>query len=107
MQTSVTSRRKDLKSRFRTWAEDRLSQALGHFGREIQYAAVRISDDNGPRGGVDQRCSLTVKTRLFGPLTFVNVDSEAHGALSGAIRRARSAIRRRLAVTRKGRRSRS
>jgi hypothetical protein len=43
-----------------THIERRLRFALGRFDGRIGRVMVRISDVNGPRGGVDKRCRIEV-----------------------------------------------
>lgn len=38
----------------------RLEFALSRFGGRIRSVTVRIEDQNGPRGGADERCRLEV-----------------------------------------------
>lgn len=45
-----------LKARVRA----RLLRAIGHWAGTIRYVDVRFEDVNGPRGGNDNRCSITV-----------------------------------------------
>ena len=52
----------------------RLSFALRRFERRIRRMTVRIADVNGPRRGVDSRCSMTVDL-IDGRQIFVNAIS--------------------------------
>lgn len=36
----------------------RLAFALSRFGHRIRRVTVRVTDENGPKGGIDKRCSL-------------------------------------------------
>jgi ribosome hibernation promoting factor len=53
----------------REHAARKLSFALRRFHDQIHHITVRIVDVNGPRGGVDSRCSITADlvdgSRLF------------------------------------------
>ena len=53
-------------------AQRRLRFALGRFDRRIDGVRVRFHDVNGPRGGVDQECQVTV--RLGRPAELVVVE---------------------------------
>jgi hypothetical protein len=48
----------DTADALREYAERRLSFALRRFARQVQRATVRLVDVNGPRRGVDSRCSM-------------------------------------------------
>lgn len=52
--------RPDTVEGFREYATRRLSFALRRFERRIRHVTVRLVDLNGPRRGVDSRCSITV-----------------------------------------------
>lgn len=43
----------------REYADRRLAFALRPFAQRVQFLTVRLVDMNGPRGGVDARCSIT------------------------------------------------
>jgi hypothetical protein len=47
----------------REYAERRLAFALRGFEGRARHLKVRLSDVNGPRGGVDSRCSITLQLR--------------------------------------------
>jgi putative sigma-54 modulation protein len=40
--------------------QSKLRQAFGRFQRSIQQVDLAVEDVNGPKGGVDKRCRLTV-----------------------------------------------
>ena len=45
----------------REYSERRLSFALRRFAHKIQHVMLRLVDVNGPRRGIDSRCSITAK----------------------------------------------
>jgi putative sigma-54 modulation protein len=47
----------------RAYAERRLAFALRRFEHRARRVLVRVGDLNGPRGGVDSRCSITLRMR--------------------------------------------
>ena len=59
-------------------AKRRMQFALGRFGRSVRSMTVRIADLNGPRGGVDQRCSVVV--RLAAPRRAIVIEETAEQA---------------------------
>lgn len=99
----VNVRDPELGSGFRQWAERRILLAFTRYDREVLQAELTVSDDNGPRGGFDKRCSLALTTRRFGTLSFVTVAVNANGAVTAAVRRARRLLHRRLALQRRRR----
>ncbi len=44
-----------------TLARRQLEFALGRFGSRVRSLTVRLSDLNGPKGGIDKRCLVTVR----------------------------------------------
>jgi putative sigma-54 modulation protein len=76
-------------------AERRLRFALGRFQGRIAGVRVRFHDINGPRGGVDQACQVSV--RLGRPSALVVIeerDVDVHAALARAADRAARAVGR-------------
>ena len=86
--------RPDTVDALREYATRRLSFALRRFERRIRHVTVRLVDLNGPRRGVDARCSITVDLagarRIFVNATtawpFASVTRAAH-RLGKAVRR--------------------
>jgi ribosome-associated translation inhibitor RaiA len=90
----IRAGRPDTIDALREYTVRRLSFALRRFERQIHRLTVRISDLNGPRRGVDARCSMTVDLnngrRIFVDATtawpFASV-TQAASRLSEALRR--------------------
>jgi putative sigma-54 modulation protein len=84
----------------RAYAERRLSFALRRFQQHVRHVRVRLTDVNGPRHGVDARCSVTAQL-LNGERLFVEATTawpfrsitQAAGRLSEAVRRVLSCNR--------------
>jgi putative sigma-54 modulation protein len=53
-------------------ARRRFEFALSRFGYRVRSLVVRVTDVNGPRGGIDKRCRVTVE--LQGPTRTVVID---------------------------------
>jgi putative sigma-54 modulation protein len=56
---SIRTGRPDTIETVRAYAARRLSFALRRFEHKIRHVTVRVVDLNGPRRGVDSRCSIT------------------------------------------------
>jgi putative sigma-54 modulation protein len=90
----VRDGRPDTIDTLREYASHRLSFALRRFENRIQRVIVRISDLNGPKRGVDSKCSITVDL-VDGRRMFVNATTAwpfasvtlAASRLSEALRR--------------------
>ncbi len=90
----VRAGRPDTIDALREYASYRLSFALRRFENRIQRVIVRISDLNGPKRGVDSRCSITVDL-VDGRRMFVNATTAwPFTSVSRAASRLNEALRR-------------
>ena len=68
-------------SRLSRLARRRFDVALGRFHGRIRSVVIRVADLNGPRGGVDKRCRVTVQ--LTSPKrTLVIEDTDPDAAIA-------------------------
>ena len=78
----------------REHAARKLSFALRRFHDQVRHITVRIVDVNGPRRGVDTRCSITADL-IDGPRLFVDATAAwPFAAITRAASRLGEAIRR-------------
>ncbi len=77
-------------------AERRLRFALKHAADRVQHVSVRLADVNGPRGGVDKKCSVHIT--LAGAPDIVTEDTEAdmYIAINRAVDRVGRTVLRRM-----------
>ena len=75
MRLFVRSNNVALTDPIRTYVDRRVRMVLGRFGPKIAWVSVRISDVNGPRGGVDKLCRI--EARFWGSLPVVVEDAAA------------------------------
>jgi putative sigma-54 modulation protein len=71
----------ELSDELRDLAVRRVHTHIGPHEREVKYVTVRLSDVNGPKGGVDKECRVTIG----GPRIGVRVLSERSVDLRAAI----------------------
>ena len=84
----------DTTETLREYTARRLSFALRRFSHRIRHITVRVVDVNGPRGGVDTRCSMTAKL-ADGRQLFVDATAAwPFAAVTDAARRLSEAARR-------------
>jgi ribosome-associated translation inhibitor RaiA len=89
----------DLSAADREYIRRKLGMKLAKFGTSIERVTVRMTDANGPRGGVDQVSQI--KVVLIGlPSIIVErrhvlVQAAVDGSLDAAVRAVRKAISRR------------
>lgn len=74
----------------------KLGRKLGKFARSIQRVSVRIEDVNGPRGGIDQRCTIKV-TLADLPSVIIEANSDSlQAAMDDALARLERAVKQAL-----------
>ncbi len=92
----IRAGRPDTVETLREYASHRLSLALRRFENRIRRVLVRISDLNGPRGGVDSKCSITVDL-VDGRRIFVDATTAwPYASVTRAISRLHEALRRKI-----------
>ncbi|HEU5076094.1 MAG TPA: HPF/RaiA family ribosome-associated protein [Polyangiaceae bacterium] len=69
---------------------------LRRFGQEISWVLVRISDVNGPKGGLDKQCQVTVHGRRLSNVILDDLSGDAHSAIDMAVERVSRAVARDL-----------
>lgn len=86
----------------RRYVVRRVGFALDRFSNLVQEVVIRLSDVNGPRGGADKRCQVTVHGRAMGAAIAIEAEgADAYAVTDEAIMRAaRTAVRRRVRVRR-------
>jgi hypothetical protein len=72
----------------------RLLQALGRIAAQPARARVTFTDDNGPKGGADVRCSVVVTLPGKAPISITRVAPTARAAFDAAYERAARLIER-------------
>jgi len=60
----------------------------------VPRAEVHLSDVNGPRGGVDKRCQVELRTDGAGPVVITAVARDWRSALDNALARAARMVMR-------------
>lgn len=69
------------------YATRRVHQHLSRFGRQVSGVTVRISDVNGPKGGADKRCQLTVAGPRLGSVNLAETHADAFAGIDLALDR--------------------
>ena len=90
----IPAGRDDTAAALREYATRRLSFALRRFEQRVRHITVRLVDQNGPRRGVDSRCSMIVE--LVGGRRIVVEATTAwpFASVSRAAHRLTSAVRK-------------
>ncbi len=100
MQILIVDRDGCLNESTREVAERRLLFALSRFSSKIENVTAVFSDTNGPRGGVDKACRITVKMRRLNDVTVTNEDSEVEASVARAADRVGRAVSRAIEKSR-------
>lgn len=95
MQTRIRTQGLPLTEELRSRAERRIQFALGRFSTSIRSVSTLLADQNGPRGGIDKRCSLIVRGRGW-QVVVHDDDADAGAALDRAAERAARSVARKL-----------
>lgn len=75
-------------SDLRDLTERRVRFVLRRLGWLVPRAEVQMSDLNGPRGGIDKRCQVELRTDGAGSVVVASVASDWRTALDNALTRA-------------------
>jgi ribosome-associated translation inhibitor RaiA len=93
----------ELNDALKVHIERRLGFALGRFADRIQRLMVRLSDINGPRGGVDKRCQIAVALVPRGVVMIEGAGDDPFALIADAAKRAQRSVGRTLQRRRRGR----
>ena len=74
----------------------KLGAKLGRFADAIERVSVRVRDVNGPRGGIDQLCTIKVVLSDLPSVVFESQHQSLDAAVGAAISGTERAVRRRL-----------
>lgn len=93
----------DLQSRdlmvtysLREHVNKRLKFALSTFNEYILKVVVRLSDINGPKGGIDQHCHLQVVLKGMPDVVIEDTEENLYVAVDNATQRASQAVVRKI-----------
>ena len=79
-------------AQLRDLAIERLQFSMRRVTWLVPRARVLLSDVNGPRGGVDKRCQLEIRTANAGTLVITSVARDWRSALDRSLARATQAL---------------
>lgn len=78
----------------RDLADQRVRHVLRRLAWLVPRVRVRLSDVNGPHGGIDKRCQVELRTGLGSPLVITSLAADWRQALDNALARAVHTLRR-------------
>jgi putative sigma-54 modulation protein len=101
MRIDIRARRHDLSPEIRGWVHDRVAFGFARMGGALRTVRVSLADANGPRGGIDKVCRVTVRGRFHQPIVVEQRDSRVERAVDAAVDRAERTVVRALERTRR------
>ncbi|MBK7470141.1 MAG: HPF/RaiA family ribosome-associated protein [Betaproteobacteria bacterium] len=99
MQIEIQARGFSLTEALRTQAERRVRFALGSTSGRVRNVVMRLADENGPRGGLDKRCTIRANFPGAPPVIIEQQEADLYVAIDRAADRAGRAVSRRLERT--------
>jgi hypothetical protein len=103
MRFQLTAYGIELTPDLREHAQRRMYFALGRLAEHIRRVSVRLGDVNGPRGGLDKSCTVSIETGLGAPIIVRERQSNIHTAVAVAAERAERLLARELRLRRPNR----
>jgi ribosome-associated translation inhibitor RaiA len=103
MNLDVRGVKYELGERLLEHLERRLRFALGRFASRIAGVSVRLSDVNGPRGGIDKRCRIAIALIPRGVVRVEAPGDDPFALVARAAKRAGRAVHRALGRRRRAR----
>ena len=104
MDIRVTGNNVSISTALNGYAERNVRAAMEGGIRHIGEIAVRLSDVNGPRGGIDKLCGIRVVLHRGGVIFVRASGGDAYATVEKAAARLRAALRRRIGRHRAARR---
>jgi ribosomal subunit interface protein len=98
MQITIQSRSFKLTEALRNHVQTRLGFTFSRARSRVQVVNVRLSDLNGPRGGIDKRCSIKVSMDGLPDVVVEDVQADMYHAIDRATDRTARTVMRRLAL---------
>ena len=103
MNIHIQARGFALTDSLREHVERRLRFALGWADDRLRQVSVRLSDENGPRGGEDKRCRIQIAFSGAPGMVIDDTEADLYVAIDRAADRAGRSVARRLERQRDGR----
>lgn len=73
-----------------------VEMSFDRFSDQLTQVVVQLSDVNGPKGGLDKRCQLTLWGPTFGSLTIHELSGDVASAIDAACERASRSVAREI-----------
>jgi len=92
----VQARNFSLTDAIDTHTRQKLEHMVHKFGDRILKITVHMSDDNGPKGGIDKHCHIHVDMKKLPTVVIEGSEENLYTAIDNACHRAERAVRKTL-----------
>lgn len=99
MQIGIQARGFKLTEGLRNHCERRLRLTLGSASSRVRSVLIQLADENGPRGGIDKRCTIRATLRNAPLVIIVQDEADLYVAIDRAFDRVARATYRKLERT--------
>lgn len=106
MSISITDRTGLMTAELRELLERRLTFALSRFESHVEQVVLVINDENGPRGGMDKACRVSIKLHRAADVIITDRDGDIGKCVSRIADRAGRAVSKSIAKSQEVDRSR-
>jgi putative sigma-54 modulation protein len=96
MRLAIQSSGFGMTNALRSHTEQRLANSLGWARQRMRKLAVRLSDVNGPRGGIDKRCKIQIQLDNGREVIIEEREADLYAAIAHAAERAGCTIGRQV-----------
>lgn len=100
MKVEIRFRRLQRSEALKQYAVRRAHFALSRFNGEISSVGVTVGDVNGPKGGLDKRCQVTVRGPSIPPVRIESASADAYSSVDLAFERVGRLVGREIERTR-------
>ena len=100
MNIEIRTQHLDLADALQGYVKRRLRFCLSRFRPRLGLITVRLSDINGPRGGVDKCCRIIAEVVPSGSVVLEETDADLYAAIDRAVDRVGRSLTRHLKWTR-------
>jgi putative sigma-54 modulation protein len=96
MRLNIHSSKVGVSEDLREYVERRAGFALAKFGHRVRTVSVTVKDANGPKGGVDKQCRVTVELVPSGTVSIEERQADFPTAIAHAMDRVGRSVGRTL-----------
>lgn len=96
MNTYIYGNNLNINDTLRNFIKDKASVSFSRFNYLVSKVEVRITDENGPKGGEDKSCLVRITSHHLQDIVIKSRDKDSYASISQAFHRAKQTLARRL-----------